>query len=122
MQKSKQQALYDNLWASLSNYARVFDYTPQADVGYPFITLNEYTHSDVLTKTAILPDYQGISFHLWSLKNNRLQHTTKLENIRTEIYQKFDVQEFNHRTLIDTTTNDVLLHTVVDLIIKERKY
>lgn len=121
--KSPRQSLYDTVFERLSMLGYVvYDKLPMEEVPYPFIViknnLSEYEkrhkHSRSLT--------HSLKIDTWHLSDNRGEHDKTLTQIEQSLFSlgavnghSLIVRRLNSSEMTDTTTNNSLLHGIIDV-------
>lgn len=93
----------------------VYPFLPLQEVAYPFATFEEETETVTSLKNGTVSE-TDYSFDLWG-KNRK-----EIKDIQNEMqYYLYDLNAYNitKRLLIDTSTEQVLYHGIVEFKIKE---
>lgn len=121
MQSPKLQ-LYNKIFEILKGYDQlVVSFKDMADeLPYPFFVLSEVEEKKVQDTFNSFTGVLTIQVHLWSQADNRGEHDEleKLINHELSFLDELDgyqliLNDLNTKTLIDNTTNQLLLHTVM---------
>lgn len=115
MMKSRDQALFDSVYAIIAPRYKVYDYKPMKEVGYPFVelestqTLHETTKSHIRGSVVLI-------LSVWGLQRNRKQVSEMAEWIMENTKQftaqgyswHLDFSSSDVNIMDDTTTNTPL--------------
>lgn len=109
------QTIYNKAYALIEGMGfTVYPYKQMNDVALPFVEMANVTTERRATKSGCLQTIE-LSIDVWGLAANRQEVTTMKYKIINKLIEHFQVKEsqIEERILIDTTTNDVLLHGVL---------
>lgn len=117
-----QQELFTKLKLSIENLGvKVFDALPPKDEKYPFTHLGEFQQIDDANKTAVFGNVYG-AINVWHTAKNRGDLSELLLKIKTVCREIEHTQNFawfvvniNQRIITDTTTNQPLLHAILNV-------
>lgn len=115
MMKSRDQALFDSVWAIIAPRYKVYDYKPMTQVDYPYVemestqTLHETTKSHIRGSVVLI-------LSVWGLQRNRKQVSDIAEWIMENTKQfnaqgyewHLDFSSSDVNIMDDTTTNTPL--------------
>ena len=124
--KMPDQQLYDEVFRLLLELGvEVYDYLPGLDASYPFVVLGETQSLPEATMSFSMGE-TTLSLHVWQNDGDRRGLSELMGKIRYSVSQidKIDGRPFifdkhsTSRVLIDTSTDETLLHGVMDLDFK----
>ncbi|UBH16403.1 hypothetical protein [Macrococcus armenti] len=118
-------AVYVAIYSVFSVQSSVYDKLPMNKVPYPFVVINdanaEYIPLHKFNRTSNV----AIKIDVWGLVNDRGLHDSimfeierKLMNIKSTVSYSANVSELRTNTIKDNTTNDELLHGIIDVTFK----
>lgn len=125
--KQREQLLFDEIFKISSDALGYDTYIslPDLDVSYPFVVVGETQLIPQPTKTRLIGEIT-ITLNVWSNDGNRVEVSNmlnKLYNAGASIkkieYTQFDMDlNSSSRILYDNSTNEVLVHGILDLSFK----
>ena len=124
--KEPDQQIYDKIYNRLlDNGIEVYDFLPDLDAKYPFVVMGETQLLPQATKSFLIGRVT-ISLHIWQNNGDRRSVTEMIGSIRRELskIEEIDGRAFifdrqsTSQIFVDNSTDETLLHGVMDLEFK----
>ncbi|WP_077621565.1 hypothetical protein [Sediminibacillus massiliensis] len=108
---------------SLNRGYETVDYSPVKDeIPYPFVHVGETTDEDIINNKQVITGFVSQTIHVWGYANNRALHTAMMHSLKQDlramkrlINYRVELQSLNSNTIYDNTTNDNLLHGIIEV-------
>ncbi len=108
---------------SLARGYETIDYSPVGDTNllYPFVHVGETTDDDVIDNKSIITGRLIQTVHVWGYANDRALYTGMLHNLKQDlralrqlVNYHVKLEGLSSNTIFDNTTNDNLLHGIIE--------
>lgn len=123
--KSPDQQIYDELFKiSLELGYDTYNYLPPEGIEYPFVFIGEQISTDFTNKTMVTGEVMQ-RIHVYGDKDKRRQVTDMMNNLIYQIRKithtdtfYISIKSLRKQILLDTSTNETLLHGLIEIDFK----